>query len=259
MRHDIREGLILLGVVFCAGALLGGGMVGGPYAIDPLDINGGGTRSEVSSSGPGAPIYTIASSTGQAGGVGPASGGVYAVYDGFWPAATGLRIPISATLDLDWTYQNTPRSTRWRHHSVLEITIDDDPYDNRNYMVYVWAEPANAVFIEPTFGGLMWLVRGGQRGWGPLGDVRLNVEVEGAEHGGEGYATAWLTVCPLGDINGDMEVNIDDKGQLNNCLNGLAVSPGVGLRDLDLTGDGTNVNIDDLAILNNLLNGLWVP
>lgn len=57
---------------------------GGPYSIESVTINGGGT---ISVGGP----YTIKASTGQSGGVGtiiaePTSGGVlYQLDDGFWP------------------------------------------------------------------------------------------------------------------------------------------------------------------------------
>ncbi len=54
--------------------------LGPTYGFGPRDINSGGTRST-------ADAYALASSVGQAGGVGPIEAAPYGLHDGFWPAA----------------------------------------------------------------------------------------------------------------------------------------------------------------------------
>jgi len=55
-------------------------LVGGPYSIQPLSMNGGG---QTSTAGP----YEIGASTAQPGGVGTIAEGPYTLEDGFWAAA----------------------------------------------------------------------------------------------------------------------------------------------------------------------------
>lgn len=71
-------------------------LVGGPYSIQPLDINGGGTTS---TGGP----YSINASTAQPGGVGtivaepsPAPP-LYQLNDGFWSTVSPCNDPVDAT------------------------------------------------------------------------------------------------------------------------------------------------------------------
>lgn len=71
-------------------------LVGGPYVVQPLDINGGGTTS---TGGP----YTISASTAQSGGVGTIAAEplpappLYQLNDGFWSAVSPCSETVSAT------------------------------------------------------------------------------------------------------------------------------------------------------------------
>lgn len=242
----------MLALASCAAVLSAGGLTGGRYTIDPLDVNSGGTRSL-------SLPYDLTASTGQAGGIGPLTGGVYDFYDGFWPAASGQAIEVFAELDSEWVYQNTPVWTAWRHASTLTLTVSDDPYGNTQYTSTLSADPPDAVLLEPTADPMRWIVRGARHDVGPVGDVTLVATVTGVDQGGEGDAGTGMIVRPLGDINGDGAVTAADKLEINRKLNGQTNSPGVEFDGLDLTGDGLRINAEDKLILNAILNGLVAP
>lgn len=168
-------------------------------------------------------------------------------------------IQLTADVDVDWIYQNTPATTLGRHRMVVTMHVDHDPYGNTTYIPFVAARDPEAAAVEPPEGDTFtWIVRGGPQGSGP-GANELTISVAGVEKGGVGAVAIAITIRPLGDINGDGVVTAEDKLEMNKFLNGLATLPGIGLRELDLTGDGETVNVDDKIILNRILNGLAVP
>ncbi len=71
-----------------------GELVGGPYSIKPLTINGGGTTS---TGGP----YEISASTAQPGGVGTIAEGPYTFEDGFWAMVLATTIPMGPIVNFD--------------------------------------------------------------------------------------------------------------------------------------------------------------
>jgi hypothetical protein len=172
--------------------------------------------------------------------------------------------PIQVTVSHDgWVYQNTPVTTQWRHVCQLRVSIDDDPNGNSSYAVSVTANPASAgaALIESTAAPLVWNIRGGQAGLEPAGEVILDVNVAGLEHGGAGSAQTTVTVRLIGDIDGDGDVDGDDKAQMNRRLNSLSVS--YPERAFNLTGDldpqgHPNIDGDDKAVMNRTLNSLSI-
>lgn len=71
-----------------------GELVGGPYTIQPLSINGGGTTS---TGGP----YEISASTAQPGGVGLIDAGPYSFEDGFWAMVLAILGPVGPIVNFD--------------------------------------------------------------------------------------------------------------------------------------------------------------
>jgi hypothetical protein len=162
---------------------------------------------------------------------------------------------IVVQTDWDWTYQNTPLTTQWRHACVLTIVVASDPNGNTSYGVAVTRNPSSVgqVAIESTSNPLVWLVTGGQESVDPPGAVTLDVVVTGLEQGGQGSGAAQITVRLLGDIDASGEVDGDDKAEMNRFLNSLsAFYPE---RAYDLSGDGS-ADGDDKALLNRILNSL---
>lgn len=95
MRLEVMIGLVC-GTILIGTATVRAQLTGGPYAIQPLDINGGGTTS---TGGP----YSISASTAQPGGVGtiiaepvPAPP-LYQLDDGFWSTTAPCNDPTVAT------------------------------------------------------------------------------------------------------------------------------------------------------------------
>lgn len=87
----------------------------------------------------------------------------------------------------------------------------------------------------------------------------LNVTVVGEVFGQVATAEAPLTLRRLGDIDGDGVITASDNLEMNKTLNGLATLTGIGLRELDLTGDGAAVDAEDKLVINQVLNGNPVP
>jgi internalin A len=167
-------------------------------------------------------------------------------------------LEMAAELDFDWVYENTERSTQGRHGLVVRIEVTGDPYGNATYLPFVSAKEPDAVEIEPSDeDDFLWIVRGGPQG--SAGVNELTVSVAGVEQGGVGAVVLPITVRRLGDVNGDGVVNASDKLEINKKLNGMATLAGIGLRELDLSGDGALVNAEDKLIVNQVLNGLTVP
>jgi len=112
MSHQAFTFGVILAVALCASTSGAEGLVGGPYAIAPLDVNGGGTRS---TGGP----YTLTASTAQAGGLGISTAGVYKFSDGFWPPAVN---PVRL---IAWTPGD--QESLWRSQkNTIRLTFDDD-------------------------------------------------------------------------------------------------------------------------------------
>jgi hypothetical protein len=79
MVTRIQQTVILGAAFLFLGSASAEELVGGPYSIQPLSINGGG---QTSTGGP----YEIGASTAQPGGVGTVEQGPYTLEDGFWAA-----------------------------------------------------------------------------------------------------------------------------------------------------------------------------
>lgn len=165
---------------------------------------------------------------------------------------------VTAGLDWDWVYQNTVKATGDRHHCVLTIGVTSDPNGNSAYgaTVTVAATSTGAVAVEPTADPLVWIVRGGRVGVDPVGRVDLDIEVTGLTAGGQGAATAWLTVRRLGDVDGNGGAEPTDMSLMINRMNGKPVPYPDRAMDLDVNG---GVEPTDLSMLTNLLNGVALP
>ena len=169
------------------------------------------------------------------------------------PAPIALRVDQ----DRDFTYQNTPLITQDRHQVRLNISVLDDPNGNANYAAQVVkASGPGDVTIRPTADPEVWEILGGRAGQGATGPVTLAVQVSGNQYGGEGATTCAITVRLIGDIDGDADVDGDDKAEMNRMLNSLSTPFGEQCFDLDGNGD---VDGDDKAALNRMLNSLAVP
>jgi len=140
----------------------------------------------------------------------------------------------------------------------------NDPKGNTHKDVTV-ARAAGSVgtcVIEPTVDALVWTIKGSQSGVGTAGVVTLEITAVGLDRGGVGTTTVALAVRPLGDIDGDGDVDGDDKAQMNRRLNSLSVAyPD---RVFNLTGDldglgNPNIDGDDKAVMNRVLNSLVIP
>ena len=174
-------------------------------------------------------------------------------------AAEILPAPIALRVDQDrdFTYQNTPLITQDRHQVRLNISVLDDPNGNANYAAQVVkASGPGDVTIRPTADPEVWEILGGRAGQGATGPVTLAVQVSGNQYGGEGATTCAITVRLIGDIDGDADVDGDDKAEMNRMLNSLSTPFGEQCFDLDGNGD---VDGDDKAALNRMLNSLAVP
>ena len=182
--------------------------------------------------------------------------------------AVGEAVPleITATLDHPWVYQNTAATTGDRHKSVLTVEILSGAEPGQTYAITI-GQDGHAVTdfqvtqpVAITPGTPQTVnVLGGRRDISTAGNYTLNVTVAGTPGGLTATANVSLILRKLGDIDGDGAVTASDKLEMNKSLNGLATLPGIGLRELDLTGDGTTVNAEDKLAINQVLNGLVVP
>ena len=180
----------------------------------------------------------------------------------------GLAAPleISETLDFIWVYQNTATATKDRHGCQLTVRIVSGGDESDTYVVSLREndEPlthfsaASLVGLDPDTPATVE-VFGGRRDLVAAGTYTLNVTVVGLFSGREATVNVPLSLRLLGDIDGDGAITASDKLEMNKTLNGLAVLPGVTLRDLDLTGDGVTVDAEDKLVMNQVLNGLAVP
>jgi len=174
-------------------------------------------------------------------------------------------LAISASLDYDWVYPNTPVTTQNRHKSVLSVNITSGKVDGETYAVTV-GENGGAVTnfqvtqpVDISSGSATVDILGGLRTTAVPGTYTLNVSVTGGSLGQAATQDVTLKLRLLGDIVEDGIVNASDKLEMNKKLNGLANLPGITLRDLDLSGDGALVNAEDKLAINQVLNGLIVP
>ena len=183
---------------------------------------------------------------------------------------------ITASLDHDWVYQNTVVTTQDRHMCTLTVRVSANALAGEVYQITSVVEAGGTLLnfrLEPgSLPAVLELVGaelvgqvdilGGRRGQSiasaPLYHV-LTITVTGQERGQVATVNVPLALRNLADINGDGAVTASDKLEMNKNLNGLATLPGIGLRELDLTGDGTTVNAEDKLVINQVLNGLIVP
>ena len=167
-------------------------------------------------------------------------------------------LTVSAQLDVDWVYQNTPLTTQDRHMATLTISVDADPNGNSQYTTLVTklSGPGD-VTCQATGDPLVWEIVGSRRGEGSTGEVTLEVLVTGLDVGGEGSTTRILTVRLLGDVDGNGAPEPGDVQLLINKLNGIP-TPGYDDRAFDLDANG-GAEPGDVQVLMNILNGLPVP
>ena len=185
-----------------------------------------------------------------------------------------IPLEIAASLDLGWVYQNTSASTMDRLKSVLTVSITSGNVDGETYAITVGENGGALTNFQAT--QPMAIVPGTPQAVSVLGGRRnttvpspfvggayqpytLNVTVTVTPSSRSAMVNVPLVLRMLCDIDGDGAVTAADKLEMNKSLNGLATLPGIGLRELDLTGDGTTVNAEDKLILNQVLNGLLVP
>jgi len=173
---------------------------------------------------------------------------------------------ITAGLDYDWVYPNTPVTTQNRHKSVLTVDITGGSVVGETYAITL-GENGGAVTNFQTAASTPIVpgtpatvdILGGLRTTAVPGTYTINVTVTGTPGGQVATQNVTLKLRLLGDIVEDGIVNASDKLEMNKKLNGLANLPGITLRDLDLSGDGALVNAEDKLAINQVLNGLIVP
>ena len=190
------------------------------------------------------------------------------------PVIVPTPLEITATADFAWVYQNTAITTGDRHQSVLTVAITGGNVAGQTYAITVQENGGMVTNFQvmvavaivagtPQTGSVL----GGMRGAttpsafvsGAYVPYLLNVTVTGSPAGQTATVDVPLVLRMLGDIDGDGAVTATDKLEMNKTLNGLATLPGIGLRELDLTGDGATVNAEDKLVINQVLNGLAVP
>ena len=167
-------------------------------------------------------------------------------------------IVLSAQAMPGWTYQNTQTTTQDRHMTTLSISVVADPYGNTSYDTWVTklAGPGD-VTLRETGDPMVWEVVGGRAGVAPPGEVTLAVLVVGADVGGEGSATAVVTVRRIGDIDGDGSLTGLDRQLFNQRLNNVA-TPYTD-RTYDLDGSGGAPTGTDKQVMNQALNNVPLP
>jgi hypothetical protein len=179
-------------------------------------------------------------------------------------------LEIAASLDFPWVSQNTPTATADRHKCVLTVDIVAGAVTGEAYSIALTQDGGAVVDFQVTqpiaMSGTSQTVEilGGRLGASVPSTAAdpaytLTVRVTSSPSGQQDTADVELTLRPLGDIDGDLQVDAQDKLELNKQLNGLATLPGITFRDLDLTGDGVNVDASDKLIMNQRLNGLVSP
>jgi len=251
-RHILAIGLFL-GAALGLATLAGSGLTGGPYVIDPIDINCGGTRSTGG-------VYELTASTGQSGGIGKSAGGPYESTGGFWAQVRLMGVTVTASRG--WVYENDAGITANRHAVTFTATVTEDLSGSVSY-AYNWE-----AVVHPVVGVEMVLVGGG----GPADETATYAAPQAPAASREAYAVTcqvvgksaegWDTadasgeaaviVRLLGDADGDHEVTPTDfsvwrvqNGQTGTDLAG------------DFNGDG-QVTVTDFSIWRTH-NGQAVP
>ena len=169
-------------------------------------------------------------------------------------------IQVEAAISRDFTYQNAAISTADAHCVVLTLTITDDPNGNSSYDVEITPGAGSGTLfqVRDTANPLVKELVGSRRtnGYAGTGPLEILVTVTGVGVGGTGYASTNITVRPLGDIDGNGFVTVDDLGKMNNHLNGVQIL-GIPNYAFDINGNKFNT-VDDLGLLNSILNGVSV-
>lgn len=193
-----------------------------------------------------------------------------------WPAVEVPEVPtlaIAATIDHNWVYQNTALTTGDRHRCVLTVEITGGQMAGEIYEVTIRQNGGPVVDFQVSqplsmagateemqiIGGRIGSSTASAAAGGVYQPHMLTVTVAGLVNGQTAPVDVPLVLRRFGDVTGDGQVNAEDKLEINKNLNGLAAMPGVGLRELDLTGDGAVVNAEDKLAVNQVLNGLGVP
>ena len=186
----------------------------------------------------------------------------------YWQVPGGglPELAITASADFPWVYQNTAVTTIDRQKSVLTVNITGGSAPSETYAITVTENGgavANFQVTQPVaiVAGTPQAVDvlGGRRATTTAAGYTLNVTVTGTPGAQTATVNVPLALRLLADIDGDGSVTAADKLEMNKNLNGLATLPGIGLRELDLTGDGATVNAEDKLVINQVLNGLIVP
>ena len=185
-------------------------------------------------------------------------------------ACDGQPLELSATVDQAWVYQNTAVTTLDRHQCLLTVSVTGGFFRGLPGQAYALSLTENGSpithfqvsnlpsVIMPGTPEVIQIL-GGRRDTTTPGSYTLRVTVTGSPYFEEAERNVPLVLRHLADIDGDGAVTATDNLEMNKALNGLATLPGIGLRELDLTGDGATVNAEDKLVINQILNGLVVP
>jgi probable HAF family extracellular repeat protein len=187
-------------------------------------------------------------------------------------------LKVSALASAGWVYQNSPVTTNDGHVVALTVSVTQDTWGNNTYITMVWQTGLGVVTPTAAWTSGTTVTPALSSSWAGLSGYlvggRVNGQVTGATNlsqtgicvvhvlvtgnvGGSAYAEATILVRPLGDINGDGQVDQNDLAVLTNRLNGFAIAPQTDA-DCDLSGDGA-VTTADRVLLNLILNGVTVP
>jgi dockerin type I repeat protein len=190
-------------------------------------------------------------------------------------------IEVTAVADFNWVYPNTPVTTHtppWttyptpdpaampNHYATITIdmttggadtytiVIDQDggvltDFSVRDATQLVGWDGAAATTVD---------VAGGLDTVSTPGSYTLNVNVTGDSMGGVDSKPVTMKLRVFADVDDSGSVDTTDKLEINRELNGIAVTPGITPRMLDLTGNSA-IDTNDKLQVNRVLNGLLVP
>jgi invasin-like protein len=190
-------------------------------------------------------------------------------------------IEVTAVADFNWVYPNTPVTTHtppWttyptpdpaampNHYATITIdmttggadtytiVIDQDggvltDFSVRDATQLVGWDGAAATTVD---------VAGGLDTVSTPGSYTLNVNVTGDSMGGVDSKPVTMKLRVFADVDDSGSVDTTDKLEINRELNGIAVTPGITPRMLDLTGNSA-IDTNDKLQVNRNLNGLLVP
>ena len=170
---------------------------------------------------------------------------------------------VSASIELDWVYQNTFGSWLNGGHKVRLAVEVSDYGENDSVTVTAVQVPGSGpgvviIVDDPSGDPLVKNIFGGLRSDGTTGTglLTVRVTVTGNVSGQETFDIP-LEVRPLGDLDGNGGVEPLDVSVMVMKLNGL---PPAGIPDqaFDLDANG-GAEPQDVQIIINILNGLAVP